>query len=104
TANKIAPTISISGRLKLRSPWCQLFCVLLRKLKQQWAELYCTDLGAGVKKDSGLYTLVHHAADRGTHRQTAGAVWPPSDGECDDSKRGAPTAIALGLCCGLVAN
>jgi hypothetical protein len=45
----------------------------LRKLKQQWAELYCTDVGAGVKKDSGPYTFVYHAADRGEYRQGAGA-------------------------------
>jgi hypothetical protein len=51
---------------------CQLFYVLLRKLKQQWAKLYCTDVGAGVKKDSGPYTFVHHATDRGEYRQTAG--------------------------------
>jgi hypothetical protein len=29
-----------------------------RKLEQQWVELYCTDVGAGVKKDSGPYTFV----------------------------------------------
>jgi hypothetical protein len=58
---------------KLR-PSCQLFCVLLRKLKQQWAKLYCTDVGAGVKKDSGPYTFVHHATDRGEYRQAAGAA------------------------------
>jgi len=46
---------------------CQLFCVLLRKLKQQWAELYCSDVGAGVKKDSGPYTFVYH----GFHSQIA---------------------------------
>jgi len=46
----------------------------LRKLKQQWAELYCTDVGAGVKKDSGPYTFVYHAADRGEYRQAAGAA------------------------------
>src|SRR5262252_458692 len=58
---------------KLRSPSsCQLFCGLLRKLKQQWAELYCTDVGAGVKKDSGPYTFVRHATDRGEYRQDAG--------------------------------
>jgi len=55
------------------------FCVLLRKLKQQWAELYCTDVGAGVKKDSGPYTFVHHATDRGQYRQAAGAIEPPPD-------------------------
>src|SRR5262249_3943857 len=43
-------------------PPCQLFCVLLRRIKQQWAELYCTDVGAGVKKDSGPYTFVDHTA------------------------------------------
>jgi hypothetical protein len=46
----------------------------LRKLEQQWAELYCTDVGAGVKKDSGPYTFVHHATDRGEYRQAAGAI------------------------------
>jgi hypothetical protein len=40
----------------------------LRKLKQQWAELYCTDVEAGVKKDSGPYTFVYHAADRKRRR------------------------------------
>jgi hypothetical protein len=77
----------------------------LRKLKQQWAELYCTDVGAGVKKDSGLYTLVHHAADRGQYRQAAGAVERPSNvGSVMISKRGPPQAIALGLCFGLVTH
>jgi hypothetical protein len=42
----------------------------LRKLKQQWAELYCTDVEAVVKKDSGPYTFVHHATDRGEYRPT----------------------------------
>jgi hypothetical protein len=46
----------------------------LRKIKQQWAELYCTDVGAGVEKDSGPYTFVHHAPDRGEYRQAAGAT------------------------------
>jgi hypothetical protein len=41
-----------------RSPSCERFCVLLLKLEQQCAELYSTNVGAGVKKDSGPYTFV----------------------------------------------
>ena len=61
------------------------FCVLLRKLKQQWAELYCTDVGAGVKKDSGPYTFVYHAADRGEYRQAAG---PPPKAMTEERRGG----------------